>query len=94
MEEPETRDLSDAIARIQVALTCLKIEFDHPRVQTWLNRAGQQYAERLAEEGLLCLSPPPYKRLADVPNPLIVPLARVLWRATDEQKCRVEKEAG
>ncbi|MBE9102783.1 hypothetical protein [Vacuolonema iberomarrocanum] len=90
MEELEPKDLSEAIARIQVALTCLKIGFDHPRVQGWLNQAGQRYVERLEEEGLLCFSPPPYKRLADVPSPLIVPLAKVLWEATDRQDCRVK----
>ena len=84
----ESKDLSEAICKIQVAMRVLGLEWWSGRVQGWLNRAGEAYVERCHAEGLLCWSPPPYKRLANVPGPLVIALARRLWEAAEATPAR------
>lgn len=71
-------DLSWHIAGIQVALRNLGMSFEHPRIQSWLERAADKYLSDCQTRGELPLMPPPWRGMGDLPPDVVRGLFAVL----------------
>lgn len=73
-------DLSDDLARIQIAFETLGLEWESARVQAWVEKAGRAYLLGYVNRGEKCPMPPPYPHLQWLPDELVRALANVLWK--------------